>query len=61
MHMVSYFDHRSGTVPRPTILLDKQTDDAHDNPVISVDASGLHLDLLHVARSCAPVVHPPQS
>lgn len=40
LHMVSYFEHRTKTVPRPTILLDKHTDDAHDNPVISVDASG---------------------
>ncbi|MEZ6128690.1 MAG: BNR-4 repeat-containing protein [Planctomycetaceae bacterium] len=40
LHMVSYFDHATGTVPRPTILLDKKTDDAHDNPVISVDAQG---------------------
>ncbi len=39
-HMVSYFDHRTRTVPRPTILLDKQTSDAHDNPVISVDDQG---------------------
>jgi hypothetical protein len=27
-------------VPRPTILLDKKTGDAHDNPVISVDGEG---------------------
>ncbi|TWT93913.1 BNR-4 repeat-containing protein [Stieleria varia] len=40
LHMVSYYDHNTGTVPRPTILLDKQTDDAHDNPVISVDTDG---------------------
>lgn len=40
LHMVSYFDHATGTVPRPTVLLDKQTDDAHDNPVISVDGDG---------------------
>ena len=40
LHMVSYFDHASGTVPRPTILLDKKTDDAHDNPVISMDNEG---------------------
>ncbi|HMO83775.1 MAG TPA: BNR-4 repeat-containing protein, partial [Lacipirellulaceae bacterium] len=39
-HMVSYFDHKTKTVPRPTFLLDKQTDDAHDNPVLSVDADG---------------------
>ncbi|QDV42826.1 hypothetical protein Enr13x_26760 [Stieleria neptunia] len=40
VHMVSYFDHDTKTVPRPTLLLDKQTDDAHDNPVISVDGKG---------------------
>ncbi|HPN35181.1 MAG TPA: BNR-4 repeat-containing protein [bacterium] len=39
-HMVSYYDHRTGVVPRPTVLLDKQTTDAHDNPVISVDGQG---------------------
>lgn len=40
LHMVSYFDHATKTVPRPTILLDKQTNDAHDNPVISIDDAG---------------------
>ena len=40
LHMVSYYDHATGKVPRPTILLDKQTKDAHDNPVISVDDRG---------------------
>ena len=40
LHMVSYFDHSTKTLPRPTVLLDKNTDDAHDNPVISIDASG---------------------
>jgi hypothetical protein len=40
VHMVSYFDHTSHSVPRPTLLLDKKTDDAHDNPVISVDEEG---------------------
>jgi hypothetical protein len=39
-HMVSYYDHDTGTVPRPTFLLDKETGDAHDNPVISVDKDG---------------------
>ena len=39
-HEVSYFDHRTGEVPRPTIVLDKGTGDAHDNPVIQVDAKG---------------------
>lgn len=40
LHMVSYFDHATGSVPRPRILLDKQTDDAHDNPVLSIDRQG---------------------
>ena len=40
LHMVSYFDHKTGTVPRPTILLNKGTDDAHDNPVIQIDGRG---------------------
>ncbi|QEG33115.1 BNR-4 repeat-containing protein [Bythopirellula goksoeyrii] len=40
MHLVSYFDHETKSVPRPTILLDKHTNDAHDNPVLSVDGAG---------------------
>lgn len=40
VHMVSYFDHRTGMVTRPTRLLDKKTSDAHDNPIISVDNEG---------------------
>ncbi len=40
LHMVSYYDHATGTVPRPTILLDKYCGDAHDNPVITIDAAG---------------------
>lgn len=40
LHMVSYYDHTTGTVPRPRILLDKKTTDAHDNPVISLDDKG---------------------
>ena len=38
--MVSYYDHQTGTVPRPTILIDKKTEDAHDNPVIALDHAG---------------------
>jgi len=38
--MASYYDHATGMVPRPTVLCDKQTDDAHDNPVIAVDDDG---------------------
>lgn len=40
LHMVSYYDHTTGQVPRPTIVLDKRTKDAHDNPVIAVDDRG---------------------
>ncbi len=40
LHMISYFDHKTRQVPRPTILLDKNTADAHDNPVISIDDKG---------------------
>ncbi len=38
--MVSYYDHATGLVPRPTHILDKRTDDAHDNPVLALDARG---------------------
>ena len=40
LHMVSYYDHNTTAVPQPTILLNKKTSDAHDNPVISVDDKG---------------------
>ena len=40
VHMVSYFDHATGKVARPTLLLDKETSDAHDNPVIALDDDG---------------------
>lgn len=40
LHMVSYYDHATGMVPRPTILLNKETDDAHDNPVLTIDEKG---------------------
>ena len=40
LHMVSHYDHATGTVPKPTLLLDKRTDDAHDNPVLNLDEQG---------------------
>lgn len=40
LHMVSCYDHKTGMVPRPTIVMNKRTSDAHDNPVISMDAAG---------------------
>jgi hypothetical protein len=39
--MVSYFDHRTGTLPRPVVVMDKQgVDDPHDNASLSIDAAG---------------------
>ena len=39
--MASYYDHRTGMVPRPTIVHDKQgIDDPHDNPSIAIDEHG---------------------
>lgn len=40
LHMVAYYDHETGAVPRPRILLDKQTSDAHDNPTLAIDRDG---------------------
>jgi hypothetical protein len=40
LHMVSYYDHATGQTPRPRILLNKKTEDAHDNPVMSIDEAG---------------------
>lgn len=39
--MASYYDHRRGVVPRPTIVHDKQgVDDPHDNPSLALDGQG---------------------
>jgi len=40
LHMVAWYDHKTGLVPRPRILLNKHTDDAHDNPTLQVDDRG---------------------
>ncbi|MFC5285063.1 BNR-4 repeat-containing protein [Pedobacter alpinus] len=40
LHAVSYFDHKTGKVPKPTIVLDKKTNNAHDNPVMNIDRDG---------------------
>ena len=48
--MASYFDHRTGLVPRPTIVHDKQgVDDPHDNPSLAIDEHG-HLWVLISGR-----------
>ncbi|GAB3252383.1 BNR-4 repeat-containing protein [Larkinella harenae] len=39
-HMVGLYDHKTGMVSKPTLLLNKKTNDAHDNPVIQLDAQG---------------------
>jgi hypothetical protein len=38
--MVSYFDHATGKVPRPRVVLIKKTDDAHENPTLQIDNRG---------------------
>lgn len=38
--MVSYFDHATGKVPRPRIVLIKHTGDAHENPTLQIDDAG---------------------
>lgn len=40
LHMISYYDHETGMVPRPTLIFDKWTADPHDNPVLSIDDEG---------------------
>ena len=39
-HMVSYFDHKTGMFPKPTLVFDKWCSDPHDNPVIQIDKDG---------------------
>jgi len=53
LHMVSYYDHRTGLVPRPRIVMDKKTRDAHDNPVISLDDAG-HVWIFSSAHGLRP-------
>jgi len=52
-HLVSYFDHATGTVPRPVRVLLKRTKDAHDNPTLSIDAAG-HLYVFSAAHGRRP-------
>jgi hypothetical protein len=49
VHLVGFFDHRTREVSRPVRLLNKQTEDAHDNPVLSIDADG-HLWVFSAAH-----------
>lgn len=52
LHMVSWFDHATGRVPRPTLLLNKRTDDAHDNPTLMLDDAG-HVWVFSAAHGTA--------
>ena len=39
--MASYYDHATGQVPRPTLVLDKQgVNDPHDNAALAIDTQG---------------------
>lgn len=38
--MISYYDHNTGELSRPTLVFDKWTNDPHDNPVINIDSKG---------------------
>ncbi len=39
--MLSYYDHRTGTAPRPAMVFDKgDVDDPHDNPALQIDDDG---------------------
>lgn len=40
LHLLSFYDHETGEVARPRILLDKKTSDAHDNPTLQIDTDG---------------------
>lgn len=40
LDMVSFYDHTTGLVPRPTIVLARQTDDSHYNPTLALDQAG---------------------
>ena len=60
---VSSYDHSTGTVPRPTIVMEKDTDDTHENPVLMLDGLGYvwvftnahgSARPAYIHRSCAP-------
>lgn len=54
VYAVSYFDHATGLVPRPTRLAAKATDDAHDNPVLSIDGAGYLFVFLNAHGTARP-------
>ena len=40
LQSVSYFDHKTGLLARPTVVFNKYTIDAHDNAVMNIDDKG---------------------
>jgi hypothetical protein len=40
LEMIGCYDHGTGMVSRPTIVMEKGTGDAHHNPVLSIDKDG---------------------
>ncbi|MDI6828239.1 MAG: hypothetical protein QME62_07140, partial [Armatimonadota bacterium] len=40
LEMAGYYDHKTGMVPKPTIVMEKGTSDAHHNPALSIDKNG---------------------
>lgn len=40
LEMISYYDHNTGMVPKPVIVREKGTGDAHHNPTLSIDENG---------------------
>jgi hypothetical protein len=40
IYAVSFYDHKKKTISKPTAVFDKKTNDAHDNPVMSIDGKG---------------------
>ena len=39
-NMISFFDHQSGEVARPVVVVERHTDDAHYNPTLMIDGDG---------------------
>jgi hypothetical protein len=59
--MASYFDHKTGRVPRPTIVHDKRgVDDPHDNGSINLDDRGYVWIFISGRARKRPRVHLPQ-
>jgi hypothetical protein len=51
---IAYYDHTTGQVCRPRILVDKQTTDAHDNPSLILDDSGYVYVFMNAHASMRP-------